>query len=252
MKLKKINYIPGAADLGDFDPTSTAGAVIYCSELENLPQSQLKNTFDRYYRKLISRFKPDAKYWFTPYEVRNICAFVYMNQKERALRLLRFILKHRRPIGWNHLAEAVHSDYRSPNYIGDMPHTWVGAEYINAIRSLFVYEWKDRLILGQGIDRNWLSRKEGVSVKNIPTYYGRINYTLRKDKDALRVKIYGAKDMTSPPNGFIFKSPFKFKIKKVYLNEKRWSRFLDDEVSFDRLPANIVICYKSNAPTPHP
>ena len=40
----------------------------------------------------------------------------------------------RRPMGWRHWAEVVWSESRSPEYIGDMPHTWIGAEFACAVR----------------------------------------------------------------------------------------------------------------------
>ena len=238
MKYKKINFIPGCADLGDFDATSTAIAIIYCDELDNLPEKQLKNTFDRYYKEIKTRFKKGAKYRLTPYEVRNIPAFIYMDQKERALKLLKFMLMCCRPSEWHQLAEVVNSDYRFPGYFGDMPHTWVGGEYINAVRSMFVYEKNDKLILGHGIDEKWLEREEGIHV-NLPTYYGKINYTVKKLDKSLKINISGNAE---PEKGFIFKSPFlKKKIKKVTINGKEWKEFSKNEVIFNELPVDIVI-----------
>ena len=237
---KNIDYIPGCAEKGDFDATSTAIAVMVCDELDSLPQPQLKNTFDRYYEEdLAKRFKPGWKGGFTPYEVRSCQAFLYMGQKERAWTLLRYLLDCRRPLNWNHLAEVVFSNPRLAQYIGDMPHTWVGSGYINAVRSFFVYEKDGRLILGRGVIEDWLS--DGISVKNLPTYYGNINYTIKKEsEDALKVKIWGD---VLPPNGFIFKSPVAGKIKGVKLNGEKWVYFMEDNIMLDKLPAEINICF---------
>ncbi len=71
-----------------------------------------------------------------------------------------------------------------------MPHTWIGSEYINSVRNLFVYEAEDKLVLGHGINEKWLLDKNGVSVKNMPIYYGDINYTVKKARDnILKIKI---------------------------------------------------------------
>ena len=217
---------------------------MYCDELENLPKKELKFTFDKYYKELSTRFKPNAKYRFTPYELRSVPALLYMGQKERALSLLRFMLKCRRPLAWNHLAEVVHSDYRFPTYIGDMPHTWVGAEYINGVRSLFVYEKDNSLILGHGIDEHWLTRKEGISVKNMPTYYGDINYTVKKNKRVLKIKVWGA-NVIAPLDGFIFKLPLEEEVKEVDLNGRTLKGFSDKEVIFYRLPTEIIVRYQN-------
>nr|MBC8485187.1 discoidin domain-containing protein [Bacteroidota bacterium] len=76
-----IDYIPASASLGDYDPTSTAVAIMYCDEIHNLPEKELKYTFDKYYNNLAKRFKPNAEYRFTPYELRSTPAFIYMDQK---------------------------------------------------------------------------------------------------------------------------------------------------------------------------
>ena len=245
MKFYKVDYIPASASLGDFDPTSTAVAIMYCDELENLPQRNLKNTFDRYYKDLRSRFEPNAKYRFTPYELRSAPAFLYMGEGEKSLELLRFMLKCRRPLAWNQLAEVVNDDYRFPDYFGDMPHTWVGAEYINAVRCLFVYEQDDKLILGHGIDEQWLSREEGMSVSNMPTYYGDINYSVKKEGDALRIKVWGEK-VTTPPNGFVFKLPLAEEIREITLNGEKLEPVSDKELTFFKLPLEAVVYYLKN------
>ncbi len=241
-KFKNVDYIPGCAEKGDFDPTSVAVAINYGGELENVEKylkPYLKNTFDRYYKDIESRLKPGASYVFTPYEARNVPVFIYTGQKERALTLLRFLVKCCRPQNWYQLAEVVNSDVRNPCYIGDMPHTWVGAEFINGVRTLFVYEKDDSLILGAGIDEKWLERKQGVSVKNLPTYFGKISYMVKKEGDILKIKVSGK---AKPEKGFVFKSPFlKKEIKEVKIDGKNWSNFSDNEVVFDKLPVKISI-----------
>src|SRR6185295_18370824 len=48
----KIDFIPGSAELGDFDATSTSIALEPGDEMASLPQQQLRNTFDKYWREL--------------------------------------------------------------------------------------------------------------------------------------------------------------------------------------------------------
>ncbi len=222
MKVKNINYIPGCAEKGDFDATSTAIAIYPCEEYESLPQPQLNNTFKKYYTEtFLPRLKENWKGGFTPYEIRSISSFIFMGQKEKALNMLKYFQTVKRPREWNHWAEVVFSAYRHPQYIGDMPHTWIGAEYINAVRNLFVYEELDKLILAGGIPSEWATREGGISIKNFPTYYGVINYTIKQGKRGLELKVWGD---AKPPKGFLFKSPVS-----------------NREVTFSKLPANIVI-----------
>ncbi len=136
----KIDYIPGCREVGDHDPTSTAIAIVACDELKALPETALQETFDRYYDKLLETLEPGWEGSFTPYEIRIVQAFLYMNQKERALKLLEYLLGCRRPPGWRQRAEAVYSPTSYGGFIGDMPHTWVSPGFLNTIRSMFLYE----------------------------------------------------------------------------------------------------------------
>jgi len=240
IRLKKLNYIPGCAELADFDPTSTSGAITYCNQLDNLPQKQLQSGFDRYFTEVENRNKAGVVYRITPYELRSVSAFLFMEQKERALKLLRFMLNGIRPAPWNTFGEVLHSDYRYPTYIGDIPHTWVGAEYIKAVRNIFLYEKNHSLILGAGIDEKWL--KEEISIKNMPSHFGNLSYSLKEKETILEVKVTGT---ANPQNGFVFYSPYlKKKIKSVNLNGRYSTDFSAYKVTFKELPADIVIQYK--------
>ncbi|HOW32272.1 MAG TPA: discoidin domain-containing protein, partial [Bacteroidales bacterium] len=69
MKYKNIDNIPGCAELGDFDATSTTISLTPCNERNNLPKPQVYNTFEKYYEFFKNR--RDGKLdWpnYTPYE----------------------------------------------------------------------------------------------------------------------------------------------------------------------------------------
>ncbi len=147
----RLPYISGCVEKGDFDATSTAIAVMACDEWNNLPQPHGEHTFDRYYTDFLSRLVPGQEASFTPYEVRTADSFIRMGKRNRALRMLReFTEDSVRPYAWNHMAEVVHGRLRTPSYIGDMPHTWVGSGYVSAVRSIFAYEDNDKLVLAAG------------------------------------------------------------------------------------------------------
>jgi len=55
IKRKGIDYIPGCAELGDFDATSTSIGVFPCGEINNMPGENLKSTFDKYYNYFENR-----------------------------------------------------------------------------------------------------------------------------------------------------------------------------------------------------
>jgi hypothetical protein len=196
-----LKTLPACAELGDFDPTSISVGIMIADERDNLPADALKATYDRYVEDCRQRAaQPLGKRSsYTPYEVRNIGALIRMGRSEDARILLDFFVQDGvRPAAWNHLAEVVHGDLRTPSYIGDMPHTWVGAELINAIRDMLVYEDRGRLVLAAAIPDKWLD--SGVSVRNLQTLWGPISYNIKRDTNGkVILKLNYTKQ---PPNGF--------------------------------------------------
>jgi hypothetical protein len=245
MKYKHIDYIPGCVELGDFDATSTTIALTPCNELKNLPRPQVYNTFDRYYEFFKNR--RDGKInWinYTPYENRLIGSFIILDQPERAHELIEFFLNDQRPQGWNHWAEVVWKDYRHPGYIGDMPHTWCGSDFINAIRSMFVYEneYDQSLVLASALYQDWIDAPEGMSVENLPTYYGEISYAIKKEGNTYLFSISG--DVTLPENGIKIKNFNGSKLPiKVTVNGVELKDFNDKEIMIKEFPAEAVIYY---------
>ncbi len=186
MKNKNITYIPGCVEKGDFDATSTSIALFPNGEMKFVPQPAFNATFDKYYDWFVQRAKNEIT-WdaYTPYEIRNVGTFVYLGQKERAHVALEYFMNDQRPQGWNHWAEVVANGYRTMRFIGDMPHTWVGSDYINAIRAMFVYEIDDdhSIVLGAGLKDSWV--KEGLSVHDLPTHYGNLSYTIAPQRSGI-------------------------------------------------------------------
>ena len=66
-------------------------------------------------------------------------------------RLLGDALTWQRPPGWRHWAEVVWGNPRVPEYIGDMPHTWIGAEFATAVRRMLLREDGDTLELFRAV-----------------------------------------------------------------------------------------------------
>ena len=241
-----IDYIPGSVELGDFDPTSTAIAVVPGGEVGNLPEPALTRTFDRYWDEFAKR-KDGGGDWdaYTPYEIRNIGTFVQLGQRERALALLDWFLADRRPVGWNEWAEIAWRDAAAPRFIGDMPHTWVGAGYIRSVRSMFAYEREsdDALVLAAGVAAAWLREEPGVVVKRLPTHYGVLNYTLRADgPDTVRLRLSG--DLTVPPGKIVVSSPLGRPIRSLKVNGKPVDTFTADAAVVAECPADVVLGYE--------
>ena len=55
MRQHKINYLPGAAELGDYDPTSTTIAITPVGDQQMLPPDAMMATFERYWKEFVKR-----------------------------------------------------------------------------------------------------------------------------------------------------------------------------------------------------
>ncbi len=240
---KKFKYIPSSIGLAEIDAISVAIVFFPTGEYQYLDRAQIYYTMNRYYNdEFRRRIDKGIVSTHLPYEMRAMNAFLMLDESEKALEMLGYFLGDLRPKEWNHWAEVIPANPSAPMYVGDMPHSWIGAIYINALRNMFVYEENDALILGAGIDEKWLERAEGMSVKDLPVYSGKISYSMRKEGNALRIKVSG--DAT-PPKGFIFRSPLLYKkITEVKVNNTQWNDFTEKTLSFNALPVDIVLITK--------
>jgi hypothetical protein len=173
MRRHKIDYIPGAIELGDFDATSTTVAVNPVDATDALPRAALRRTFDKYWEHAL---EPRT---YTPYEWRIVGTLVRLGQPDRARQLADYFFEDQRPAAWRQWAEVVHRNPREPAFIGDMPHTWVGSDFIRSMLDFFVYEKDDSLILAAGVADAWLDR--GITVENISTHFGPVSYTMKRE-----------------------------------------------------------------------
>ncbi len=242
MKNHGIDYMPGCVELGDFDATSTTIALSPVNELANLPQPYLQNTFDKYYHFTQERTTPESQWVnYTPYELRTVGSFILLNQPERARQLLAFFFGDQRPPAWNHWAEVVWRDPHWPGFIGDMPHTWVGSDFINSVRSFFAYEDETRaaLVLGAGLDPTWIDAPTGIAVRGLPTIYGKINYALKKVTDGYQLELSG--DLKIPSGGIIFKNFKSQPPHRVTVNGSMVTHITASEILINTFPATIMI-----------
>lgn len=236
---KKIEYIPASIGLADFDPTSIAIAVFPTHEHRYLDQVALRHTLDTYYNKtFMPRLTAGLANSYTPYELRTANAYNLLGEKEKALTMLNYFIKDLRPITWNHWAEVVHADYGAPAYVGDMPHTWIGAIFINTVRNLFLVEDQDTLHIGSGIDENWL--KAPIEIR-APSYFGEVAYRMKRTAKQLVITIKIARQ---PPQGVMIHHPFeKQTIKRVLVNGKKWTDFNQNEINLPYRRAKVIIDY---------
>ncbi|HEX4963057.1 MAG TPA: discoidin domain-containing protein [Thermoanaerobaculia bacterium] len=199
-----IDYVPGSADLADYDATSTTIALSPGGELASLPHPVLEHTFERYWREFDHRRSSTDWKDYTPYELRTVGAFVRLGWAERAHQLLDFFLKDRRPPAWNQWPEVVYRESRAPGFLGDLPHTWVGSDYVRSFLDLLAYERDSdhALVLAAGVPTAWIASPGGVAVHRLPTPWGLLDYSLTKEGDSVRLKIGGG--LKLPPGGIVY------------------------------------------------
>lgn len=186
---RALDFIPGSREWADLDPTATANAVMLLDPLPAVDRAALQRSFDLHLQQWQARQRPDAVWSnYSPYEIRIIGALVRLGRRSDALAMLAATLADRRPTQWNQWPEIAWRDPTAPAHLGDLPHTWIAAEYILAVRSLFVYERDEpapvggELVLAAGIDPAWADG-EGVVLDGLPTAFGLLAYRLRRDAD---------------------------------------------------------------------
>ena len=235
-----IDYIPGAADLGDFDATSTTIAVAPGGELDRLPRAALERTFERYWAAASVRHD-DTTHWeaYTPYELRAVGTLLRLGWKDRALALLEGFLKDQEPPGWNQWPEVVWKNRRAPRFIGDLPHTWVGSDFLRSTADLFVYEREadSALVIGAGIPDAWLAGS-GVAVRGLSTWWGRLSYTARRDGIGRTLTIEAGLRM--PPGGLVVFPPGNRAVEHVTVDGTPAEPAPEGSVVVRRAPARVT------------
>jgi hypothetical protein len=235
-----IAYVPGSAELGDFDATSTTTALAPVGEQAYLPQDLLLATFERYWQAFVDR-RDGGTLWddYTPYELRTVGTFVRLGWRQRAQELLDFFFADRRPPGWNQWAEVVGREPRKPRFIGDMPHGWVASDFIRSALDLFAYEREadSALVLAAGLPPQWLEG-EGIAVENLRTPYGRLSYSLRSQGHRLILTVSAG--LQPPPGGLVFVWPGEQPAGPTRLNGTPVS-WQGAELRIRQLPAEVIV-----------
>jgi hypothetical protein len=212
---EELGHVPGAADRKDFDPTSTTIALSPTEAAAALPRELLIATFEKGWSAFVAR-RDGKKAWdvYTPYEFRQVSALVRLGELERAHALLDFYMQDRRPAAWNQWSEVISRLEREPHFIGDMPHTWVGSDFIRAVLDLFAYAdtKTGSLVIGAGLPCSWL-QGEGIRVHGLRTPYGEVSYTARDEGGQVRFDLEGS---TMPPGGYVLPASLKGDVRVTF------------------------------------
>ncbi len=238
---KKLDFIPGSADLGDFDATSTTIALDPGGELATLPAAELAKTFEIYWERFQKRAanRRAAGNEYTPYEWRVAGSFLRLSRRDRAQALFDFFMADRRPEGWNHWAEVVWNEPRLPKFIGDMPHGWVGSDFLRSFLDLFAYEGEGgSLVLGAGLPSSWLRAAGGAAVRGLRTPYGTLDLAVAQEGADVRFRIAGT---AKPPGGLVVEWPLDGRPDDVLIDGHPVARAVPGRVIVPSLPAEVVM-----------
>lgn len=237
-----IPHIPGSVEWADFDPTASACAVGQLGESGCFPAEALRYTFDGFMQHWRTRMAdPATRTKYSAYDIRVINALVKLGRREDAWEIAQVYMDDRRPRAWNQWPEITWPDPQSPGHLGDLPHSWIGAEYVLAFRSLFVDEYHDALVIGQGLQADWLAG-EGVSLARWPTAWGVIGYRAQAiDAATITLTLDGE---VAPPAGLDIQLPLLCDIESVDIVEENLISFTPRTVRVTRSPAQLTLRLK--------
>lgn len=241
---KNLQFVPGSVEWADFDATATANAVLLLGEGSPLPVEPLRKMFRQFVTDVKKRRRGEFP-WnnYTAYEVRIVGALVRLGMREEALELLDFYLSERRPLRWNQWPEISWRHPRSPGHLGDVPHTWIAAEFMLSFATLLIFEQEPEgsLVVGAGVDPAWLAAPRGLGLRGFPTRHGVTNVKLKLEgRGKYRIQLTG--EVPCPPGGFVLRLPWSAPPKRVTCNGTRLLDVDPKEIRlmFD-LPLDILV-----------
>lgn len=241
MQAHRIPFIPGSADLGDFDATSTTIALAPGGELSRLPRTAVDATWARYWSQIVARRDSAKGDDYTPYEWRNVGALVRLGQKQRAIEVARMLMSDRRPLAWHQWGEVVYRDPKTPKFIGDMPHTWVASDFIRSLIDMIAYEREDgALVIGAGIPELWANLSPGVQVSGLRTSMGKLDLTMFGGGRSVKVHVGGT--LRVPAAGIVVYSPYDTPLRGATVNGSPVETD-GHSIVIHSLPANIAFAH---------
>ena len=200
MAAHRIGHLPGAAELGDFDASSSTMIFSPAGAEGLVAPAVLAATWQRWWDEAQRRGTSTDWNEYTPYELRSVSALVRLGHTDRAHAMLDYFHADQRPAGWHHWAEVVDRQPRHPRFIGDMPHAWISSDYIRSALDLLAYERDSdhALVLAAGVPTAWLASGP-VGVQGLRTAFGALSYTLAQGGGKLELTL--APGLAEPPGG---------------------------------------------------
>jgi hypothetical protein len=90
--------------------------------------------------------------------------------------------------------------------------------------------------------KDWIDSPTGMSIENLPTYYGELSYSIKNDENLYTIKFYG--NITLPPGGFVIKNfPVNKNPVSVSVNGNSLEKFEKDSIRIHQFPSIVEISY---------
>ena len=116
--------------------------------------------------------------------------------------------------GWHHLRTTWPHSKIEPdkNHAVAMPHGWAIAEIWLLMRDCLAYEQDDRLVLFGGVSPDWFTDAQGMTVENLPTYFGKLDLRWTRTPQGAVLELG---HQVQPPDGFILRLPLSLRTRLV-------------------------------------
>lgn len=132
-----------------------------------------------------------------------------------------------------------------------LEHRWAWGQYygppstdgawFELYRKMLLNEWgNDTLIIGQAIPRAWLQKGKQIEVRNAPTYFGPVSFTIAGENDDHEITATIQLAQRNPPKELLirFRHPSEKTIKQVTINGKAWNNY-DVNKEYIKVPAPL-------------
>ncbi len=173
--------------------------------------------------------------------MRIVGALIRLGRRDDALQVLNALLADCRPAAWRQWPEQSWREVDTPAFLGDLPHSWIGAEYIHALLAAFAFERRAdaSLVLAAGVASAWLDEAAGVQVQELATHYGRVSYHLHRPRPDT-VEMHIAAGPRLPDGGLVLAPPLAGPLRAVTVNGQPHHDFDTTQCRCHALPAHII------------
>ena len=187
-----ISYIPnGPEDITSSAMARGTTAGLWPCEALDPTDPFVVGSFTAYWKKWVEEtdggFVHKGSFW--PYAGLDLAqCYLMLGRFDRAETMLRWTIEHDPTRGFYSWSEGMDANDLTLA-VGDMPHAWFCAAYINLLRNMLVRESGDDLLLFSGVPASWLAPGKEISISGFPTLHGDVTYHVMSSDTAIEIAI---------------------------------------------------------------